>query len=148
MSKPCAALALLAVIAAAATPATADEPPAVELGSYGRVSLGTDGHGATPEAVSGVAHAPRGVERSYRLLDPYQHQLVSVADPVLGADEIVQLDRQRGVLAARASYRFFGPAAGGLAAKATLYLEVQAIGAGTRVRPDESREPLPSDQGL
>ena len=83
-----------------------------------------------------------------RLLDPYQFQRVDVADPVFGARSIVGLDRQRGVAAFKASYRFFGPARGELAARASLYLEAQAIGAGTRERDDGSREALPADRGL
>jgi maltoporin len=89
-----------------------------------------------------------------RLLDPYQLQRVEVPDPVFGATTVTQLDRQRGVAAFKAGYRFLGPTrspAGGdgeLGAKASLYVEAQRLGAGTRQRADDSFEALPSDLGF
>jgi hypothetical protein len=86
-----------------------------------------------------------------RLLDPYQLQRVEVADPVFGATTVTQLDRQRGVAALKAGYRFLGPAHsddGELSAKASIYLEAQRIGSGTRQREDDSVEALPSDRGF
>jgi maltoporin len=86
-----------------------------------------------------------------RLLDPYQRQIIQVPDPVFGATPVTQLDRQRGVVAAKAGYRFLGPARsedGELSAKAALYVEAQSLGAGTREREDDTREDLPSDRGL
>ncbi len=222
-----------------------------EFGSYGRINLGADGRGGTPEPVAVVAHWPRVVENTYlelelrhtlhtrddwwlrtvitpafigepfhysgdtdttlvlrnlyaefsrgalslwvgsrmvrgddvylldywpldnlnlvgggarwaegrlelklhaganRLLDPYQYQLVDVADPLFGATTIEQLDRQRGVIAAKGTWRVIGPETGeGFALKASLYLEAQAIGEGERERTGDTTEALPSDQGV
>jgi maltoporin len=253
----------VAPVAAPAPPVTADKPapeplsigPSITFtfGSYGRVSVGSDLAGATPEPISAVAHAPRIVENTYvelelrteglagggwtwravitpvfvgepfhytgdlestrvgvrnlylettrrglrlwagsrmvrghdiylldfwpldnlnlvgggagythgrlelgllaganRLLDPFQHQLISVSAPVLGAAEIEQLDRQRVVGAAKASLRVLDSDKDDapLDLAASVYLEVQGLGSGTRERADGSKEALPGDAGF
>jgi maltoporin len=60
----------IAVCAAAAAPARAEparEP--LQLGSYGRLSVGSDLRGGTPEAVNVVLHGARIVESTYLELD-------------------------------------------------------------------------------
>jgi maltoporin len=83
---------------------------------------------------------------SNRLLDPYQHQQVDVPDTVFGAQTIEELDRQRVVGAAKASYRLVDDPF--YKVKAVGYLEVQGLPAGTRERADMSKEALPRDYGL
>jgi maltoporin len=51
---------------ASATAAAAD---GFSLGSYGRLVIGTDLRGGTPEAIAVVGHGPRVVERSYVEID-------------------------------------------------------------------------------
>jgi maltoporin len=82
-----------------------------------------------------------------RLLVPLQFQVVDEPDPVFGAVDVVQLDRQRYVAALQATKRFTGPAAiPGW--KTKLYFEAQSMAEGERERLDGTLEELPSDFGL
>ncbi|MDX2089351.1 MAG: carbohydrate porin [Kofleriaceae bacterium] len=89
-----------------------------------------------------AAHA--GVNR---LNNPFQFQEIDVADPEQGATTAVQLDRQRMVLSASASYINNAPP-GELAYKAKLHAQVHALPAGLRERTDGSLQALPADWGL
>lgn len=91
-----------------------------------------------------------------RLLDRFQFQERDVADPELGATTITQLDRQRMIGSASATY-FLQTGAqqtGGqpderqVHAKIKLHGEVQGLPSGTRLRAgDETPEELPADWG-
>jgi len=81
-----------------------------------------------------------------RLADDYQLQMVDVPDPGFGADTITQLDRQRFMSSAKASYRFYGDGVGP-SAKVKLYAEMQNLPAGEFRREDETFEELPADFG-
>ena len=81
-----------------------------------------------------------------RLLDPFQFQERDVFSPEEGAETIPELDRQRYIASAKATYRVWGPAAGP-AIKVKGYGEVQGLPEGQRRREDESIEELPGDFG-
>ena len=55
-------------------PVEIDDAGGFSVGSYGRVSIGTDLRGGTPEPISVVGHGPRIVEPSYLELDLYYDQ--------------------------------------------------------------------------
>ncbi|HUQ01859.1 MAG TPA: carbohydrate porin [Kofleriaceae bacterium] len=92
-------------------------------------------------AVEVAAHA--GVNR---LLDDYQFQERDVASPELGATTVTQLDRQRMVGSASATYYVAG-APSDLNAKIKLHAELQGLPSGTRLRDDATPEALPRDWG-
>jgi hypothetical protein len=93
-------------------------------------------------AVEVAAHA--GVNR---LLDGFQFQERDVADPELGATTITQLDRQRLIGSASATY-FLAAAPEEVNAKIKVHGELQGLPSGTRLRAgDETPEELPSDWG-
>ena len=105
--------------------------------------LNTVGAGViyTAKPLELAAHA--GVNR---LDDPFQFQQIEVADPEQGATTAVQLNRQRMIVSASATYLTLGePDAVSL--KAKLHGQVHALPAGTRERDDGSLEALPADQG-
>lgn len=97
-------------------------------------------------AIGGGARWWRGPWRlsghvgAHRLLDPFQHQLVEVPDPVVGSATIEQLDRQRLVASVTPAYV-------GARYKAELHADVHVLGAGRRRRPDNTIEELPDDTG-
>jgi maltoporin len=93
-------------------------------------------------AVEVATHA--GVNR---LLDDFQFQERDVASPELGATTVTQLDRQRIVGSASATYYVdSGPA--DLNAKVKLHAELQGVPNGTRLRESDSTpEALPRDWG-
>ncbi len=91
-------------------------------------------------AVEVAAHA--GVNR---LSDAFQFQDKAVADPELGATTVVQLDRQRMVGSASATY--YVDAGSDLDAKVKLHAELQGLPSGTRLRDDATPEALPRDWG-
>ncbi|HUS64641.1 MAG TPA: carbohydrate porin [Kofleriaceae bacterium] len=83
-----------------------------------------------------------------RLLDPYQFQEREVFTPEEGTETIPELDRQRFIGTAQASYRFLGTGAPDvLSARVKLYAEAQALPSGTRRMEDDSVEKLPTDAG-
>jgi len=92
-------------------------------------------------AVEVAAHA--GVNR---LLDDYQFQERDVADPELGATTVTQLDRQRMVGSASATY-YVDAGPSDLNAKVKLHAELQGLPSGTRLRDDATPEALPRDWG-
>lgn len=81
-----------------------------------------------------------------RLLDPFQFQQREVFSPEEGTETIDQLDRQRYIVTAKGSYRFWGSASGP-AAKVKLYGEGHAMPDGQRILEDETVERLPSESG-
>ncbi len=82
-----------------------------------------------------------------RLDHPFQYQQVEVADPVQGATTVEQLNRQRIVGSASATYTML-PNDDGMGAKLKVHGEVHALPAGTRRRADETVESLPADNGF
>ncbi len=98
------------------------------------------GAGVRVGAVDVAAHV--GVNR---LLDAYQYQEEPIADPELGATTSVQLDRQRTVASATATY--FLAATSDLDAKVKLHGELQGLPSGTRNRGDDTTQALPRDWG-
>jgi len=98
------------------------------------------GGGVRVGALDVAAHV--GVNR---LLDDFQYQERDVASPELGATTVVQLDRQRTIASATATY--FLPARGDLHAKVKVHAELQGLPAGTRARSDDTTEALPADWG-
>ncbi len=82
-----------------------------------------------------------------RLLDPFQYQQREVLDPEFGSQMIVEMDRQRYVASARATYRLRDPAGGMPGLEVKLYGELQGLPHGTRRREDDTEERLPSDFG-
>ncbi|MCW5801434.1 MAG: carbohydrate porin [Deltaproteobacteria bacterium] len=81
-----------------------------------------------------------------RLLRDFQFQQIDVANPRQGATTVVQLNRQRLVASAGATYLIDnGPADPSF--KVKLYGELHALGSGTRKRVDGTFEDLPSDSG-
>ena len=82
-----------------------------------------------------------------RLLDDFQFQERDVADPELGATTITQLDRQRIIGSASATY-FMERTPDDVNAKVKLHAELQGLPSGTRLRAgDETPEELPADWG-
>ncbi len=81
-----------------------------------------------------------------RLLDDFQYQERDIADPELGATTVVQLDRQRTIGSASATYYAESDPAE-LNAKFKLHAELQGLPSGTRLRDDASPEALPRDWG-
>jgi LamB porin len=105
--------------------------------------INTVGGGAAfeRERVTVAAHA--GVNR---LLDDYQLQSRTVADPAQGATVVTQLDRER-ILASATATVLLPDLYDGLHAKAKLHGELQGLPSGTRLRADQSPEALPADWG-
>jgi maltoporin len=82
-----------------------------------------------------------------RLNHPFQFQEISVANPVQGATTVEQLNRQRVVASATASYTML-PDGDGIGAKAKLHTEIHQLPSGTRKRDDGTLEALPADTGF
>jgi maltoporin len=82
-----------------------------------------------------------------RLDDEWQTQWFPVPDPVIGAREIMTLDRPRTIASLKAEYLSMPPAGGDLGWKALVYAEGHFVPEGTLRRPDLSEESLPDDQG-
>jgi hypothetical protein len=82
-----------------------------------------------------------------RLNDPFQFQERDVFQPGDGVATIPELDRQRWIASAKASYRVLGDGTG-LSAKAKLYGEVTGLPEGQRRRQDDTIEELPDDRGF
>ena len=81
-----------------------------------------------------------------RLNDPYQYQVVEVANPVQGETSVTQLDRQRFVASGSVAYiKDGGP--GHLSIKGKLHGELHELGAGTSKRDDGTYQNLPADSG-
>jgi hypothetical protein len=81
-----------------------------------------------------------------RLTEDFQYQMVEVPDPNFGADEIVQLDRQRYNASATSIYRFWGDGIGP-SASAKLYAEAHVLPRGVMRRSDQTFQELPRDAG-
>ncbi len=81
-----------------------------------------------------------------RLLADFQFQTAEVQGRLQGAEEIVQLDRQRFVGSLKTSYRLLGDG-GGPALKLKANLELYGLPAGERRREDQTLEPLAADFG-
>jgi maltoporin len=82
-----------------------------------------------------------------RLHHPFQFQEIEVPNPVQGATTVEQLNRQRVVASATATYTVL-PAGGGVGTKAKVHTEVHSLPAGTRRRDDGTLEALPADSGF
>ncbi len=82
-----------------------------------------------------------------RLNHPFQFQEIDVPNPVQGATTVEQLNRQRVVASATASYTML-PDADGLGAKAKVHTELHQLPSGTRKRDDGTLEALPADTGF
>ena len=82
-----------------------------------------------------------------RLNQPFQFQQIDVANPVQGATTVVQLNRQRMVASATASYIQQGPP-NDVSFKVKLHGEVHELPSGTRKRDDGTFEALPADSGF
>jgi maltoporin len=83
-----------------------------------------------------------------RLNTPFQYQEIEVANPVQGATTVEQLNRQRVVASATASYTMLPAVDGGMGTKLKLHGEFHSLPAGTRKRDDGTYEALPYDTGL
>ena len=83
-----------------------------------------------------------------RLEHPFQHQEIEVANPVQGATTVEQLNRQRTVASATATYTLVPTKADGMGVKAKVHSEVHSLPSGTRKRDDGTLEDLPADSGL
>lgn len=83
-----------------------------------------------------------------RLETPFQHQVIEVANPVQGATTVEQLNRQRTIASATATYTMLPPTADGMGAKFKVHSEFHALPSGTRQREDSTTEALPADTGL
>jgi maltoporin len=83
-----------------------------------------------------------------RLEHPFQHQEIEVANPVQGATTVEQLNRQRTIASATATYTLLPAAADGIGIKAKVHSEVHSLPSGTRKRDDGTLESLPADSGL
>lgn len=83
-----------------------------------------------------------------RLEHPFQHQEIEVANPVQGATTVEQLNRQRTVASATATYTLVPAAADGMGIKAKVHSEVHSLPSGTRKRDDGTLQSLPADSGL
>lgn len=82
-----------------------------------------------------------------RLLDSFQYQEKDIADPELGATTVVQLDRQRMIGSASATY-FLDTRPEDINAKIKVHAELQGLPSGTRLRAgDDTPEALPRDWG-
>jgi len=81
-----------------------------------------------------------------RLDNDYQYQQVQVPDPAQGATTITQLNRQRLIASAGASYILDG-GPGGVSVKGKVYGELHHIGSGSFQRDDLTYEELPEDSG-
>lgn len=103
----------------------------------------TVGAGAGYRAGSLAVEAHAGLNR---LTDTYQLQTVDVPSNEFGGESIVQLDRQRMMASAKASYRFFGDGVGP-SAKVKLFSEIHRLPDGEILREDRTVETLPSDFG-
>lgn len=99
------------------------------------------GASARRGAVEVAAHAGAN-----RLLDEFQFQERDVAAPELGATTVVQLNRQRMVASASATY-FVDAGSADLNAKVKLHAELHGLPSGTRLRGDATPEALPRDWG-
>lgn len=82
-----------------------------------------------------------------RLNRDFTFQQIDVPDPEQGATTVTQLNRQRIVASATASYILAG-LRGGQSLKLKAHGEFHALGAGTRERTDGTLEELPADQGM
>jgi len=96
----------------------------------------------TGDAIELAGHA--GVNR---LDHPFQFQEITVANPEQGATTVTQLNRQRMIASATASYLLDG-GPGALSLKGKLHGEVHSLPSGTRKRDDGTFEALPSDSGF
>lgn len=83
-----------------------------------------------------------------RLETPFQHQEIDVANPVQGATTVEQLNRQRTVASASATYTMQPPTAAGMGVKAKVHSEYHSLPSGTREREDGTLESLPADSGF
>lgn len=83
-----------------------------------------------------------------RLLHPFQYQVIDVPNPVHGSTTIEQLNRQRIVGSATATYTMLPAPSGGLGAKVRVHTEVHSLPSGTRKLTDGTLEPLPADSGF
>ncbi|MCX5742337.1 MAG: carbohydrate porin [Proteobacteria bacterium] len=81
-----------------------------------------------------------------RLNNDFTFQQIQVADPAQGATTVTQLDRQRTVASATASFTHAVDADTHVRAK--VHAEVHALPAGVRRREDGTHENLPSDAGF
>jgi len=82
-----------------------------------------------------------------RLNNPFQYQQTDVPNPVQGATTVEQLNRQRIIGSASATYTMM-PDGDGMGAKLKVHTEVHALPSGTRKREDGSFESLPADSGV
>jgi len=101
----------------------------------------TERPGTSGDTLELAAHAGAN-----RLNQPFQFQQIEVANPEQGAATVVQLNRQRLVVSADASYLMdHGPR--NLSIKLKVHGELQGITSGTSKRDDGTFEQLPSDSG-
>ncbi len=81
-----------------------------------------------------------------RLNDPYQYQVIQVADPVQGETSVTQLNRQRFVASASAAFiHDAGPDR--VSYKAKVHGELHELGSGTSKNDDGTFKDLPADSG-
>jgi maltoporin len=77
----------------------------------------------------------------------YQYQETLVPNPTQGATTVVQLNRERMVASATASY-LMDPGTNGIGAKVKVHAQVEALGSGTSKLNDGSLVNLPDDSGV
>jgi LamB porin len=82
-----------------------------------------------------------------RLNNPFTFQEIQVPNPQQGATTVVQLNRQRIVASASASY-LVPRVVGDLSMKVKVHGEFHGLPSGTRKREDGTFESLPSDSGI
>jgi maltoporin len=111
-----------------------DDQNTVGAGVFYRKPVSTD---AVELAVAGGLN---------RLNDPYQYQVIEVANPVQGETSVTQLNRQRFVASGSAAYIHDG-GPGNLSIKGKIHGEIDEIGSGSLKRDDGTFQALPSDSG-
>jgi hypothetical protein len=82
-----------------------------------------------------------------RLKHPFQFQQIDVANPLQGSTTVVQLNRQRMLASASATFIRNGPP-NDVSLKVKVHGELHSLPSGTRKRDDGTLEALPSDTGL
>jgi hypothetical protein len=105
--------------------------------------IAPDDHDPSRATHSVEAAAHVGVNR---LNHPFTFQEIDVPDPAHGSTTIVQLNRQRVVASATATY-LVAPR-GGIGGKAKFHGEIHTLPAGERKRVDGTFESLPADSGM
>jgi maltoporin len=115
-----------------------DDQNIVGGGVYMHHPIGQQGGGDAVElAVAGGLN---------RLNDPFQYQVIEVANPIQGETSVLQLNRQRAIASASAAYiKDGGP--GNLSIKTKVHGELHELGSGDFKNDDGTLTHMPADSG-